>query len=92
MKKISTFTLTAFAVTLIGNGTALADSSQLHEWIAVQRQEMQRRQKATTIAVYAGRHGVNQQSTMQQDKRPAVRTNWQGQAFGGQGPGPVAVP
>ena len=58
MKIIPKFTLAALAAAFIGNSAALADSTQLQEWLAVQRREMERRQQATTIAVYADRQAV----------------------------------
>lgn len=82
MKTISTLAL-AVAVAVIGTSTAFADDQQLQNRLALQRQAAQRNQ--TTVAVYAGRHGVGHRSTMQNkrsESRFEWRTNARGQGFG----------
>ncbi len=85
MKNITTFAVLAAAVAAIGTGAALADDQQLQNRLAVQRAQLERNQTTTTIAVYAGRHGVGQRDTVRHERaetRFEQRTNAQGQQFG----------
>ena len=73
----------AAAVAAIGTSAAFADDQQLQNRLALQR--AQASQKPTTIAVYAGRHGVVSRSAMQNqlsDVRFERRMNAKGQEFG----------
>lgn len=85
MKNITTFALIAATVAAIGTSAAFADDQQLQNRLALQRAQSQTSQKTTTIAVYAGRHGVSQRSAMRNertDSRFELRSNAHGQTFG----------
>ena len=85
MKTVTKLSLIAATLAAIGTSAAFADDSQLRNRIDLQRQDAQRNQQSTTIAVYAGRHGVSQRSAMQ-DRRSETRIEWRtnanGQRFG----------
>jgi len=85
MKTITTFALIAATVAAIGTSAAFADDQQLQNRLALQRAQLERNQRTTTIAVYAGRHGVGQRDTMRHERaetRFELRTNAHGQQFG----------
>lgn len=85
MKYITTFALIAATVAAIGTSAALADDQQLQNRLALQRAQMERNQRTTTIAVYAGRHGVGQRHTVlpkRAETRFELRSNAHGQQFG----------
>ena len=75
MKTVTKLSLIAATVAAFASSAAFADDSQLRNQIALQRQDARRNQPSTTIAVYAGRHGVSQRSAMQ-DQRSEVRFEW----------------
>ncbi len=85
MKHITTFAVIAAAVAAFGTSAAFADDQQLQNQLALQRAQMERDYNTTTIAVYAGRHGVSQRSTMQNERtesRFELRSNAHGETFG----------
>jgi hypothetical protein len=84
MKNITTFAIIAAAIAALGTGAARADDQQLQNRLALQRAQVERNQR-TTIAVYAGRHGVGQRQTalpQRAETRFELRTNAHGQQFG----------
>lgn len=85
MKTVTKLSLIAATVAAFASNAAFADDQQLQNRLALQRQDAQRNQTSTTIAVYAGRHGVSQRSARQDqraDVRFELRTNAKGQQFG----------
>lgn len=83
MKTITKLAFLAAAVAAIGTSAAFADDQQLQNRLALQR--AQASEKPTTIAVYAGHHGVLSRSAMQNqlsDVRFERRMNAKGQEFG----------
>jgi hypothetical protein len=84
MKHITTFALITAALAALGTTAAFADDQQLQNRLALQRAQMERNQR-TTIAVYAGRHGVGQRHTTipkRAETRFELRSNAHGQQFG----------
>ena len=82
MKIITKLAFIAAAIAAIGNSAALADNSTLRQQIDLQRQQAERN-KTTTIAVYASRHGLSQGAMNQRtETRLEWRTNANGQRFG----------
>ena len=85
MKTITKFSIIAATLAALGTSAAFADDQQLQNRLALQRQAAERSQKSTTIAVYAGHHGVVSRSAMQEQRskvRFERRMNAKGQAFG----------
>jgi uncharacterized protein (DUF2141 family) len=85
MKHSTTFALIAAAVAALGTSAAFADDQQLQNRLTLQRAQMERDQKTTSIAVYADRHGVGQRSTMQNERsetRFEFISNAHGQTIG----------
>ena len=85
MKTVTKLSLIAATVAAFASSAAFADDQQLQNRLALQRDQMQGSQKSTTIAVYAGRHGVSQRSTMRNERtetRFELRSNAHGQVFG----------
>ena len=83
MKTITKLAFLAAAFAAIGTSAAFADDQQLQNRLALQR--AQASEKSTTIAVYAGHHGVVSRSAMQgqrPDLRFERRMNAKGQEFG----------
>jgi len=81
MKTISKLSLIAAAIAAIGSSAALADDPQLQNRLALQRQEAERSQKSTTIAVYAHQRSVGR-AVQRSETRFEVRTTAHGQTFG----------
>ena len=85
MKTVMKLSLIAATFAAIGTSAAFADDQQLQNRLALQRAQMERDQKTTSIAVYADRHGVGQRSTMQNERsetRFELISNAHGQTFG----------
>lgn len=84
MKTITKLSLIAATVAAFASSAALAGDTQLENRLALQRQAAERN-KTTTIAVYAGRHGVSQPCAMQDQRVGShfeLRTASKGQPWG----------
>jgi hypothetical protein len=86
MKLLTKLSLIAAVFAAIGPSAAFADDQQLQNRLALQRAQMARDQKTTTIAVYAGERGVGRKQARTNDQRAEtrfeLRSNAHGQTFG----------
>jgi hypothetical protein len=86
MKLLTKLSLVAATFAALGTTAAFADDQQLQNRLALQRAQMARDQKATTIAVYADRRGVGRADTKMGEQRAEtrfeLRSNAHGQRFG----------
>ncbi len=85
MKHISKLAFLAAATAVFGTAAAFADDQQLRTRLDLQRPDTQRVETTTTIAVYADRRGVSQQTITREepsDLRFELRSNPHGQLVG----------
>jgi hypothetical protein len=81
MRTITKLIIITASVAAFASSAAFADNQQLQNRLALERQQAERNQKATTVAVYAGRQGISQQGERQ---RVRFERRWDahGQFFG----------
>lgn len=86
MKTFTKFSLLAAFAALLGTGSALADDQQLQTRLAIQRAQMDKNSRTTTVAVYAGNRAVGRDYCKMDQPRTAtrfeLRSNAHGQQFG----------
>lgn len=84
MKNLTKLSLIAVALTVLAGSTGFAADQQLENRLALERARAGANPRATTVAVYAGRHGVSQRNVVQAERmegRYEMRSNGHGGTF-----------